>query len=40
MESGAKKRREEEKKNRGKKLVLSSPRSHDGNSVAWAVVRK
>ena len=40
MENGAKKRREEEKKNRVKKLVLSTPGSHDGNSVAVQVVRK
>ena len=40
MENGARKRREEEKRNRGKKLVLCTPGRHDGNSVAVRVARK
>ena len=40
MENGARKRREEEKKKGGKKLVLSTPGRHDGNSVAVRIARK
>ena len=40
MGNGARKRREEERKNGGKKLVLSVPERHGGNSVAVRVVRK
>jgi hypothetical protein len=40
MENGARKRREEEKRNRGKKLVLCTPGRHDGNSVVVRIPRK
>ena len=40
MENGARKRREEEKRIGGEKLVLSTLVSHGGNSVAVRVVRK